>query len=44
MADDFEASWSEYMGVYSECKPEDFLAEMQGELDKRMEQAAKFNN
>lgn len=44
MADDFEASWSEYMSVYSECKPEDFLAEMQGELDKRMEQAAKFNN
>ena len=44
MADDFEASWGEYMSVYSECKPEDFLAEMQGELDKRMEQAAKFNN
>lgn len=39
MADDFEAAWEEYMGVYAGCKPEDFLAEMQAELDRRLELA-----
>ena len=43
MADDFEGAWEEYMGVYSDCKPEDFLSEMQTELDRRMEVAAKYN-
>ncbi|MCM1570126.1 MAG: sugar ABC transporter substrate-binding protein [Roseburia sp.] len=33
MASDFDAAWEEYMGVYSACKPEDFLAEMQAILD-----------
>ena len=33
MAADFDAAWEEYMGVYSECKPEDFLSEMQAILD-----------
>lgn len=33
MAADFDAAWDEYMGVYSECKPEDFLSEMQAILD-----------
>lgn len=33
MASDFDAAWEEYMGVYSSCKPEDFLAEMQAILD-----------
>lgn len=33
MASDFDAAWEEYMGVYSDCKPEDFLAEMQAILD-----------
>lgn len=46
MAEDFEAGWSEYMAVYAECKPEDFLAEMQTELDRRIqlaeEAAAKY--
>lgn len=41
MADDFDATWNEYMGVYNECKPEDFLAEMQEELDRRIAAAAK---
>ncbi|MCR5367185.1 putative aldouronate transport system substrate-binding protein [Eubacterium ruminantium] len=35
MADDFEAAWDSYMKAYSKTKPEDFLAEMQEELDKR---------
>ncbi len=38
MSADFEAGWNEYMGVYSKAKPEDFLAEMQTELDKRLAQ------
>lgn len=33
MAADFDAAWEEYMGVYSSCKPEDFLGEMQEILD-----------
>lgn len=39
MAPDFDAAWEEYMQVYSECKPEDFLSEMQAELDRRMQVA-----
>ncbi len=42
MADDFEKGWAEYMKVYEECKPEDFISEMQAELDRRMEEAAKY--
>ncbi|MBO4926930.1 MAG: sugar ABC transporter substrate-binding protein [Clostridiales bacterium] len=37
MASDFEATWAEYMDAYNACKPEDFLAEMQVELDRRVE-------
>ncbi len=33
MAPDFEQGWAEYMEKYNECKPEDFLAEMQAILD-----------
>ena len=33
MAEDFDATWAEYMEVYSAAKPEDFLAEMQAILD-----------
>ena len=33
MADDFDATWAEYMEVYNAAKPEDFLAEMQAILD-----------
>ena len=42
MAKDFEKGWNEYMGVYEECKPEDFISEMQTELERRMEEAAKY--
>ena len=42
MADDFEKGWAEYMKVYEECKPEDFISEMQAELERRMEEAAKY--
>ncbi|MBQ7359735.1 MAG: sugar ABC transporter substrate-binding protein [Lachnospiraceae bacterium] len=36
MSDDFDATWEEYMDAYAACKPEDFLAEMQAELDRRI--------
>lgn len=42
MADDFDSAWANYMDVYNECKPQDFLSELQDELDRRMEQAAQF--
>jgi len=35
MASDFDSAWADYMAAYSECKPEDFLAEMQTELERR---------
>lgn len=37
IAEDFEAIWSEYMEAYERCKPEDFLAEMQEEVYRRIE-------
>ncbi len=42
MADDFEAGWEEYMQVYNDCHPEDFVSEMQTELDRRIAEAAKY--
>ena len=35
MASDFESEWAKYMDAYNACKPEDFLNEMQEELDRR---------
>lgn len=42
MADNFDKAWEDYMKAYEACKPEDFLAEMQAELDKRCADAAKY--
>ncbi len=42
MADNFDKAWGDYMKEYKKCKPEDFLSEMQTELDRRMEAAAKY--
>ena len=42
MADDFDSAWAAYMDAYNACQPEDFLSELQPELDTRMEQAAQF--
>ncbi len=42
MAKDFEKGWDEYMEAYKKCKTEDFLAELQTEADRRMEEAAKY--
>lgn len=42
MADNFDKAWDNYMKAYKKCKPEDFLDEMQKELDRRMEAAAKY--
>lgn len=35
MAADFDTAWADYMDAYAACKPEDFLAEMQTELERR---------
>ena len=35
MAGDFESTWSEYMDAYNACNPQDFLDEMQAELERR---------
>ena len=35
MSDSFDSTWSYYMTAYEGCAPEDFLAEMQTELDRR---------
>ena len=43
MSDDFEKGWSEYMDAYNACKPEDFVSEMQTELERRISEAAKYN-
>lgn len=42
MASDFESAWNDYLDVYEGCNPQAFLAEMQAELDRRMEEAAKY--
>ncbi len=39
MSSDFESEWSKYMDAYSACKPEDFIAEMQEELERRVAMA-----
>ena len=36
MSTDFESDWNEYMNAYRECSPEDFLNEMQAELNRRV--------
>lgn len=42
MADDFESGWQEYMKAYGGARPDDFLKEMQEELDRRIENAKKY--
>ncbi len=36
MAEDFDAAWAEYMEAYNGCNPQDFLDEMQAELERRI--------
>ncbi len=35
MSSDFESTWNEYMDAYNACNPQDFLDEMQAELERR---------
>ncbi len=42
MAKDFDKGWAEYMKAYKACKPEDFINQMQKELDRRLKEAAKY--
>ena len=39
MSKDFEEGWKDYQEAYNKCQPEDFLAEMQTELERRIEAA-----
>lgn len=41
MSSDFEATWEEYMAAYEAVNPQDFLDEMQEELDRRIAAAAE---
>ena len=38
MAADFESEWNSYMDAYNACNPQDFLDEMQVELERRIAQ------
>ncbi|HEY9574077.1 MAG TPA: sugar ABC transporter substrate-binding protein, partial [Lachnospiraceae bacterium] len=42
MSDDYEGSWNEYMVAYNASNPQDYLDELQTELDKRVKDAAKY--
>lgn len=37
ISDDFDAAWADYMKAYNNCKPEDFLAEVQEAVYHRIE-------
>ncbi|MBO6207755.1 MAG: sugar ABC transporter substrate-binding protein [Lachnospiraceae bacterium] len=36
MSSNFESDWAKYMDAYNACNPQDFLDEMQAELDRRI--------
>lgn len=36
MAEDFEAAWEAYLQAYQKCHPQDFMEQMQLELERRM--------
>lgn len=42
MSTDFDQGWEEYMEAYESANPSAFLSEMQSELDRRIETAAKY--
>lgn len=39
MAEDFDLAWEQYMELYQACRPEEFLKEMQRELEYRISTA-----
>ncbi|MDF2801185.1 MAG: carbohydrate transporter substrate-binding protein family [Anaerocolumna sp.] len=43
IAEDFDTAWADYMKAYKNCKPEDFLGEMQEEVYKRIENVTGKN-
>ena len=44
MGADFESTWSDYMDAYNATKPQDFLNEMQEELERRVAAAKAAEN
>lgn len=43
MAKDFDKAWADYMDKYKAVKPENFLSEMQTELDRRIKVDEDYN-
>lgn len=41
VAKNFDSTWKKYLKAYAECKPEDYLAEQQEELERRIKMAQK---
>jgi len=42
MSNNFDESWELYLDAYNDCHPEDFLNAMQLEVNRRVEEAAKY--
>ena len=42
IADDFEATWQEFLDRYNSCNPQAFMDEVQGELERRIEAHKAF--
>lgn len=42
MAPNFDDAWKKYMTAYEQCNPQDYLSELQAEVDKRVAEAAKY--
>lgn len=40
IASDFEAAWNDYMAAYDACNPQDYVTEMQDQLDRKIAYAA----
>ncbi len=44
MANNFDKEWEKYMEAYKTCKPENYLNDMQAELNRRVEAASGYEN
>ncbi len=42
MADDFDSEWAAYMEAYAATNPQSFIDEIQAEVNRRVENAARF--
>ena len=42
MSSDFEKEWNNYVTEYNQCNPQDFLNEMQAEVNKRIDPGNRY--